>query len=446
MSKFFLFFLLSFTSWLFSQNTINLEQAITMAQKKNLSLESSFYQMKSSQWVYQNARTQFFPKANLVYTGLFLKDDVVFDLRPLFPRPIIMQDQQNHAINLQVDQVFFAGGLFYHNYQISRLQYTMNQHQYSQMLLDIASKVTEYYYVQLQTTATIEVLKFHLSLCEELMRNTEILFHNGIGLETDIMQWELSMIEIENQLLSMHNAETNMIQSWALLLGVDNIYEVPRPEPVNLDEILMEIRDYCKLEATEKNILLNNFLLLVDSNNYNRKNLSLHQEVLLYWVKRARSDFLPTLFGSFTLELSNDNRLAKMHLSKEPSWQIMANLSFPLFHSLRNISNYRSNFYDVKSQNVMLIESTKNLEIQARQSWFDFDSSANNVIQNEKHYLLAERSLNIIRSLYQQGMTTNLALTDAQNSVLTSNIQLIKSIYDCISIKDKLHNLQGGLE
>ena len=425
-----------------AQNTISLEKAIEMARENNLSLQSSSYQMESARWAYQNSKAQFMPKVNFVYTGIFLDRGLEFELIP--GNPIVMQDKQNHITNLQVEQILFAGGRIYHANQISRLQYEMSQNSFQKKLLDTDSMVTEYYYALLQTLSTTEVLNLHLSLCQELKANAEILFRNGIGLETDIMQWELIIIEIENQLNSVNNAMANLEQIWALTLGWDDIYEIPLPEFVVIENVLDEIREFSMLDNDVKRVRMNDFLDQVQQSNLDLINLARTQETMKYRRNISKADFMPTAFLSFSYETSNDTQIDQIRFLRDPSWQIMANVSIPLFHGFRNITNYRASEYQIKAQSRVLDEGTRGLEINARQAWFDFDSTVNNVIQNEKSSSLADRSLNIIRNLYQQGMTTNVALTDAQNSALASNIQFINSIYDYMNTKNRLNNLIGG--
>ena len=455
MNKLFLFvFIFCIGSVLFTQDTfrdnvgeplgtISLERAIEMARDNNLNLQSSYFQMESARWSYQNSRSQYMPRINFNYTGIILDKGLEFELFPGM-EPIVLQDKQNHVTNLQLEQLLFAGGRIYNAQQISRLQYEMSQNSYQKMQLDTDMRVTEYYYMILQTLSTYEILRLHLSLCQDLKENTEILFQNGIGLETDIMQWELRIIEIENQRNTLWNTLVNIEQVWALTLGLEDIYDIPMPASIPIEEVLQEIREFSFLDNEVKRTRMNDFLSQVQENNLDLINLARTQETIQYMRNISRADFFPTAFLSFSYETSNDTQIDQIRFLRDPSWQIMANVSIPIFHGFRNITSYRANEYQIRAQSRVLTEGTRGLEIQARQAWFDFDSSVNNVMQNEKSSTLADRSLEIIRNLHQQGMTTNVALTDAQNTALASNIQFINSVYEYINTKNRLTNLIGG--
>ena len=422
---------------LLAQSTISLEEAIEMARENNLSLQSSFFQMESARWAYQNSRTQFMPKINFVYTGIVLDQEIE-------SFGMVLQDKQNHVTSLQVEQTLFAGGRVYNANQMSRLQYEMSQNDYQKMQLETDSRVTENYYALLRTSSTINIMEHNLSLCNDLKENTEILFRNGIGVETDVMQWELTIIEIENQLNALNNAFETQLQGWALILGIEDIYNIPVPEYKAVDDTMLEIREFAMLDNSIKSLRMNDFLTRVQQGNFDLINLGMTQETLQYSRRMSRADFMPSVFASFSSELSNDTRIDQIRFLRDPSWQVMVNVSIPLFHSFRNITNYRANEYQVMAQNRNLEEGTRGIEIQARQAWLDFDSSVNNVLQNEKHQNLAERSLEATRNLYQQGMTTNVALTDAQNSAMASAVQYINSIHDYINAKNRLNNMIGG--
>ena len=420
--------------FLFSQETISLDYAIQLARENNLTLQSSYFQKESARWSYQNSITQYMPKVNFVYTGVYLD-------KGLEPFPgVVLQDKQNHVTNLQVEQILFAGGRLYNANQISKILYQIEENNYLKMIVDTEVRVTDLYYMILQTLSTIDILTLHLSLCQDLKTNTEILYQNGIGLETDIMQWDLRIIEIENQRDNVWNSFLSLEQAWAQTIGIQNIYDIPLPESVPIESFLIEIHDFANLEKPIKNERMNDFLTRVHSSNIDLKNIDRTLEAAKYSRNISKADFLPSAFLSFNYELSNDSAIDKIQFLRDPAWQLVANVSFPIFHGFRNSTSDRSNAYQLQAQARILNETKRGIEITARQAWFNFDSAVSFVIQNEKHYHLAERSLAIIRNLYQQGMTTNIALTDAQNAALVSNIQYINSIYEYISVKNKLNS------
>ena len=427
---------------LIAQNTISLEEAITMARENNLSLQSNYYQMEASRWTYENSRAQFLPKLNLSATTLILDKEQSIDLG--FAQ-MTLQDKNTYSLGLSAEQVFFAGGRIYRFNNISKLQYEMSQNNYRKALLDTDNRVTELYYTLLQTLSAYEILRLHLELCHDIKDNTQVLFNNGIGLETDIMLWELRIIEIENQRNSVWNAIVNLEQLWGLTLGIDDIYNIPLPEIVDIEDILIEIREFSLLGNEQKRDKMNDYLSKVNQNNIDLLNLSKSKEILYHYNRIAAADFMPTLFASFNMDLGTASDISDMGkaFQEDNTWQIMANINIPLFHGFRNITNYRAREYEIRSQTRMLEEGTKGLDIQSRQIWYDFDNATNNVIQLEKYYNLAERSLGIIRNLHNEGMATNVTLQDAQNSALAANLQFINSIYDYVNIKNKLNSFTG---
>jgi outer membrane protein TolC len=425
-------------SLLNAEKTITLDEALKMARENNLSLKSTSNALESARWSYYNSLTQFLPSVNFSETAVINDKATIIELGPLGSIP--MQPKKIYNTQFTVEQVLFTGGKIYSANRLSKLQYDMAQNAYSKALLETDSQVTEYYYTILKTLSTVEILNNHKTLCEDLRHNAQIMFRNGIGLETDVMQWELRIIEIENQLNNIENAIANLKEAWALALGIENLYDIPMPQVIDTAPILDEIRAFSVLENSVKSQQMQDFLNKVNEQNYDLQNLRKSEQSLTYVNRLAKANFMPTVFTSYTYTVEQDD---KLDFKGDKTWQIMANISVPLFHSGRNFTNYKLQKYQLQSQKNTLDEATKGFNIQAKQYWYDFDSAVKNVLQSEKYTDLAERSLNINRNLYEQGRITIIALSDAQNSSLEARIQFINSVYDYINAKNKKNNLIG---
>ena len=421
-----------------SQDNINLQDAILQARENNLSLKSIKNELDAARWEMYNAKTQFLPKLNLNETAVFLdKQPGTTFMGQFFPISF-----QNYVVSsLQAEQILFAGGRIYNAYRLSNIQYDTMQNNYQKTLQDTDAKVIEYYYVILKTLSALDILNNHKALCEELLHTTQIMYQNGIGLQTDVMQWELRIIEIENQILLTENGLNSLKELWAMTLGLQDIYHIPLPEYVEISGVLQEIRDFSLLDNTTKSAQMDEYLETVKNTNFDIVNLQNAETSLNHLNRLAKADFLPTLFASYNYEIENDD---KLDFQGDSSWQIVLNLSVPLFHSGRNYTYYKSQYYRVRSQRFNLQEANRGLEIAAKQAWYDFDSAVNTVIQSEKYSDLTERTLDITRNLYSQGRITNVALSDAQNSYLVAQIQFLNSVYDYIIIENKLQNFKGG--
>ncbi len=431
---------------IYAETFINLNDAIELAKENNYTLKSSFYEMESARWSSRNSKTQFLPKLNLNQTAVILDKE-----RILMPEidlggaviPETKQDRKNFNTSIQLEQILFAGGKIYNASKIAELQYEISKNNYGKQLKELSAKVTEYYYQILKTQAILRTLQIHKNLCEEIKSNAEVLYNNGIGLETDVMQWELKIIEIENQIIQTDTAMKLLLDNWALVLNLDSTYDIPLPQIIELEDISAEISSYMTMSQVEKREQMLEYLEKVQKGNYDIDNLQKGKQTLNHLDKIAKADFMPSLFVSMNYEIENDN---KLNFKGDDNWQIMANISIPLFHSGRNYTNYKAQQYQIKSQLSQIEENTKGLDILAKQAWYDHDSSSHTVKQSKKSYSLAEKALNITRRLYQQGMATNLALTEAQSSFQDSEIQYTNSIYDYIINKSNLNKFTGEVK
>ena len=426
----------------FAESYISLETAIEIAKENNASLKSAYYDMQAARWSSLNSKTQFLPKINFSETAIIYDKEKVFtpeiDLGVIVI-PSMKQDKNNFISAVQIEQVLFAGGRIYNAGKIADLQYQISKNNYQKQLSKLSVEVSETYYQILKIQSKLQILDNQKLICQEIKRNAEVLKENGLGLETDIMQWELRLIEIENQIIQLESVQKVLIDAWSILLGADNLI----PETSDLQFVLLEIKDFTSLTKAEKETKMQDFLSMVQSGNPDLQNLQKSRQTLNHLVKISRAEFLPTIFASFNYEIENDN---KLNLRGDENWQIMANISIPIFHSGRNYTQYNAQKYQTKSQLKLIEESSEGLMIVAKQAWYDLENSANSILQAEKSYLLAERALNITRSLFMQGMTTNLSLTEAQKSFQAAQLHYTNSLYDYTINKNNLSKFTGVIK
>lgn len=430
----------------FADTFISLEEAISLAMENNHSLKSYYNEMHSARWSVINSKTQFLPKVNFLETAIFFDEErlVIPEMDfGLITIPEVKQDKRAFISTLQVEQILFAGGRIYNSGKIADINYQISKNNYDKQLQELSVKVTEHYYQILKIKSALEILHNHKSICEDIRANAEVLYNNGIGLETDIMQWDLQLIEIENQLIQTESALRLLYDSWDILLGIKGKFRLSKPDIQAFESIKAEIKNYYLLSDIEKNERMKDFIASLRKSNYDFDNLNKSHQSLNYLSKIAKADFMPSIFLSFNYEIENDKRL---DFKGADNWQIMANVSIPLFHSGRNYSQYKSQRYKIQSQKNLIEESLQGIEILAKQAWYDFENSVNSFMQAERSYYLSERALTLSRALYAQGMLTNTALTEAQNNSQNNHLLYVGRLYDYIIHKNNLSKFTGGVK
>ena len=433
MKKFISLILFSMSAFLFAQQTITLSQALSQARENNLHLQNYYYQKETAYWNYQNSKAMFMPKLNLVYNGVYRQDEIK---RSIANFDFVLQDKQNHITRLQLDHVLFAGGKVYNAHRFQKIQNETSVNLYQRISFETDMLVSNTYYSILQNRENLDVLQSHLVLCQAIKEDL------SETVETDILQWDLRIIEIEKQIVATQNAQKTLIQQWGVVLGIPIIQDIPLPEDTSVDHFMLEIREFALLDNATKTAKMNEYIETVLENNLYLRNIALFQDASKYRKNIDKADFMPTVYMSAFYELTNDTNIKDIKFLQEPAWQVGFNISIPIFHGFRNFTNYKASQNQLQAQGRNLIENRRDQIEQAKQAWFDFDLSASTIMQNEKYYNLAERSLDITKNLHDKNVFTNVALIDAQNDALQSHLNFINSIYDYISAKIKMENFK----
>ena len=288
---------------------------------------------------------------------------------------------------------------------------------------EVKVKVVEAYLPVLLVQENIELLIKNMENLEKLLFETKELYNAGFAEQLDVDRLELSLsnLEVEHE---------NLVRQKELLVGGLK-YAIGYP----IDETLVvsdDLQDMTAISSSED---------LTRQMDYSRRPefLLLEQAELMNElnIRLNKAGYLPTLraFGTYQQQYQGDNFSDGFWA---PTSFVGLSLNVPIFDGLdkrSKIQRARLNLELVRNQKVD-IQRGIDLEVgNARVNYVNAEKRYNN---QQKNLELAERIYQTAQIKYREGVGSSLEVTQAEQSLYTTQGNYLQSLYDLLLAKERL--------
>lgn len=296
--------------------------------------------------------------------------------------------------------------------------------------LDMVNQVTKAYYQLLLAQDSYKVLQENYKLAEENFNIVNAKYEVGQVSEYDKISAEVQKNNAWPSVISGRNAVEIAKLQLKVLMGITADVNIV------LDDNLKNYEQSMNSTATNGPIDL--------SNNSTMKQIDLQGELLKKQRSMLKTNFMPTLALSGTLQYQsqyNDNWKV-MDYKWSNSSSIALSLTIPLFQA-SNFTKMKSN----KIQQWQLSETRANTErmlgMQAQSYIDNMTKSAEQLESNKTAVELAQKGLEISQKRYEVGKGTILELTNSQVSLTNIQLSYNNTIYDYLIAQSELKTVLG---
>ena len=296
--------------------------------------------------------------------------------------------------------------------------------------LDMVNQVTKAYYQLLLAQDSYKVLQENYTLAEENFNIVNAKYEVGQVSEYDKISAEVQKNNAWPSVISGRNAVEIAKLQLKVLMGITADVNIV------LDDNLKNYEQSMNSTATNGPIDL--------SNNSTMKQIDLQGELLKKQRSMLKTNFMPTLALSGTLQYQsqyNDNWKV-MDYKWSNSSSIALSLTIPLFQA-SNFTKMKSN----KIQQWQLSETRANTErmlgMQAQSYIDNMTKSAEQLESNKTAVELAQKGLEISQKRYEVGKGTILELTNSQVSLTNIQLSYNNTIYDYLIAQSELKTVLG---
>jgi outer membrane protein TolC len=335
--------------------------------------------------------------------------------------------EQQMSANITANQLIFDGSYFV-GLQASRVYLELARNDQEKSEADLRKLVMQAYGNVLVTEKNEAILSENVRVLRKNLKETTALYENGFLEEQDKDQIALLLANAEN-------AHARAIRQIAIAknqlkftLGIEVENNLVLSE--NLEQITTQVnnQDYLSEEF--------NF-----SNHIDYKLISTQEQATGLLMKQEKSTYLPKLSAFYTYQ-QNSFANEFNFFNTDGQWLsgqfVGLNLSLPLFSSFGRYQRVQQAKVEFERLGIAKKQVEQQLLIQAENAKSEYTYALQNYQTTESNMKLAERIYEKIKIKYQEGISSSLELTQANNQLLESQGNFINASLQLINAKANL--------
>jgi len=430
---------------------LSLDDAIKLALKQNVNLESARDRVSSANIALETAKSEFKIKIRPELSGLFQEAE---DLRQNYALRISkknhiggelswqaktwiddsLENQYQTDLTIAYTQPLLRrwGKLLTTEELVSAEQRTVSQ--YRSLLLaqqQLMVNVATAYYGILRDQMLVEVNGRALERAKTLLQAAEAKLKVGMASKMDVFRAELQVLTAENGVVDARESLESTKRRFNLLLGADLATEFVLSTTLEYNSISVD-QDQLIQQALENRLEIQE--AYENLNDAERR------------VKIARQNLYPPLDVSVQYTLSGEGNAFNESLGMEDSrWGIGINSSFNLDFTRDRAAYQQAQLaYNGSIRSLQSVEQDVMLEV--LQTVTSVKQAEARVYFQEQSVFQAEKQLELAELRYKKGLSDNLDVIDAEESLIKAKTSYYSTIVQHLIAGMKLKQVTGTLE
>lgn len=346
--------------------------------------------------------------------------------------PVKFGVKYQSTLGLNVDQLIFDG-TYLVGLKASKTYKELSIRNFDRTKIAVNVAVTKAFYMVLVSGEQLKLLDANLNQLKQQITETSELFKQGFAEEIDVDRLTV-------QRNNLTNNRENVVRSLALL------YEVLK------FQMGMPLSDNLSLNGKIEDVKLDNQLSVVKADTSAYENrieyqlLQTQKALSLLDLKRYKSQYLPSVsaFGSHSLNYQN-NSLGNLYSENFPNTLIGLKVNIPIFSGFQRLNRVKQAQIAVY-KNDNLLNTLKNaLTLDVENNRTKYINSLVSLNSQKGNMDLANKILNVSKIKYENGIGSNLEVTQAQTSLEQAQTGYIQALYDALISKVDLEKASGKI-
>jgi outer membrane protein len=335
------------------------------------------------------------------------------------------------ALTFNVNQLLFDGSYIV-GLKFSKFFMKMSENGVERSKAEVKAMVREAYYNVLVAQKNVEVMESILTSTEQLQKETEILFNNGVILKEDADQITLARNQIRNSKLIAERQLEIAKNLLKLQMGYDLKKDIELTQ--TLDDVLAEVL---------ANSPVNKDYSPKDNSNYQM--LSEQRILDGFNLQNEKSKYYPSL-GAYFQHSQNAFR-NEFNFFEDEQWFPTTvwgiGLNIPITSSGMKVMRVKQAEIKIEKDENNIQNLERTLEFQELQLKAEFQTALDNMNIEKENVELAQFIYSQALKKKSLGAISSLEVTQLQNQLLQAEATYIGSLMNLFSVKiqlDKLFN------
>lgn len=348
---------------------------------------------------------------------------------------------------IRVDQLIFNSSYLV-GLKASRTYQELSVKQTEQTAIQVIENVTKAYYAVLVNKERIALFDNNIARVDSLLRTTRAMNENGFAEAIDVDRTQVTLNNLKSERLKFINLQS-------LSLGLLK-FQMNYPMDKNIE-----------VEGSIANMKVNENLFSEYEQGWNYVNrieykiLDTQKRLQEYNIKNKYSGSVPSLnafanlgistqstdFGGlFTTNSSNedDGRIGPDSWYSYSSFGL--SLKVPIFSGLQRTYQVQQAKLELLKINNTMGSLKQSIDLSIEQNTTEFKNAVETLRSQKENMELAERVARVTKIKYEQGVGSNIEVTDAESSLRESQVNYYNAVFDAIVAKINLDKAYGKIQ
>ena len=283
----------------------------------------------------------------------------------------------------------------------------------------IKANVYKIYYQLLAGKQQIGTIDANISRFEKLLNDTKEIFKNGFAEKLDVSKAEVSLTNLRTEKLKIDN------RLQAAYLGLKMLMGMPLQTQLVLIDTLPENIFTEEILDTKFNY----------SERVEHEQLELNKKLNEYNIKRYKLSYLPSVSLSssyYQLAQRNEFNFFKSGQPWFPSSSIALRINVPIFDGFAKAARVQTAKLQLQQTNNNLQNLELAIDREISETRINLRSAIAAMEYQKKNMTLAEEVYDQTKLKYEQGLGSNLEITNSQAELTTAQNNYYAALYDAI--------------
>lgn len=296
----------------------------------------------------------------------------------------------------------------------------------------IKANVYKIYYQLLAGKQQVGTIDANISRFEKLLNDTKEIFRNGFAEKLDISKAEVSLTNLRTEKIKIENRIQTANIGLKMLMGM----------PLKANLIL---KDTLPETIFNEQILDTQFTY---SQRVEHQQLELNKKLNEFNIKRYRLSYLPTVsLSSSYYQLAQRNKFNFFKSGEPwfPSSSIALRINVPIFDGFAKAARVQTAKLQLEQTNNNLKNLELSIDREISETRINLQSAIATMEYQKKNMALAEDVYNQTKLKYEQGLGSNLEITNSQAELTSAQNNYYAALYDAIIAKVDFLRATGKL-
>ena len=425
------FFILLFTITCLPQEKLilTMEKAIEIALEQNERIKLAQDDISFSESQIDEAKSTIFPKIDgfADYTHNF-KNPVFFS--NIAPEPIVIGNDNVLVLGLTLVQPVWLGGKLMAANDIADLLLQSSKENLQFQEDNIVLDVTKTFYTVLLTKEAVRVAEETYASVKSTYENISQLKLQGMASEFDSLRAKVTVKNVEPAVINTSNQLKIVKNALKMLLNID----------INSEIEIVGTLDYVPLDS------LTNYQKIALEYSPQLESLTLQKGIAENLKTIEFSNYWPSVFANGQINnISSSNDLTVSANENVTTISAGLTVALPIFNGFGTAAK-------VEQAEINISRVTRGIALLTQKIQFDVESAFLNMQEAEKRIIAqkdavsaAQRSLEIAKVRYNNGLSTLVELNDTELALVNTKLEELRALYDFLTAKADFDKLIGTI-